>query len=264
MSGNFISYMNTKTPVSATQVTGSVLFNLDMQNYSSAAPTVWPDTSGNGRNFTFYNVNTSVAAAPTTVNNIGTSTAYFSTNCFFGTGTGGGGGPNIWVKAQAPSAFMNSSLSYTKGFVTRGTFTNSIYPNNWWGAGYLAGTTDSRDTVWMSNGTLPALLQAGNHYSGSTYSDVVQAGYTGESYNTWYYMSVSFDTTNGWTLYVNGILVGATLDTKIGQNPVQPVIGTNMHGDIAAATYYSRVLSATEHAQNAAYWLSRYNGATPA
>lgn len=35
------------------------------------------------------------------------------------------------------------------------------------------------------------------------------------------------------------------------------------NGDIAAAHAYNRALTASEHAQNATYWLSRYNGSSP-
>ena len=41
-----------RTESSLSYVTAGLLFNLDMQNYVSG--TTWPDNSGNGNNFTFY------------------------------------------------------------------------------------------------------------------------------------------------------------------------------------------------------------------
>ena len=254
MSGAFITYTNAKTVVPATQVTGSVLYNLDMQNYSAGSPTVWPDTSGNGYNFTFYTGNGGTTPTAPTVTNIGTNQAYFYTNT------------SIWAKA--PSAIMNSTTNYTKAGVIRGLNASGGGP---FYQGYFICTLEARDTFWWNNGgTFPGgggMLAAGNHTS-SAYTDVLQAA-IGESYNKWYYVSVSFNTSYGWSLYVNGVLVGASSRLNVGQNGTTPVIGATQSspgviGNIAAVTVYSRALSATEHAQNAAYWLTRYNGATPA
>ena len=214
-------------------ISDSLLYNLDMQNYSAAA-TTWTDSSSNGYVFTFYT-------------GVGTNQAYFTTS-----GTS-------W--ARAPSAIMNASVSYSKGAVIRGHNT-SLAP---FGAGYLQCTVEARDTTWFNNGQ--NIFCAGNHYI-STYTDVAQNVGT-ESLNTWYYVSVSFDTGTGWKLYVNGVLSGVSATVAVGQNPTTPVIAATQTspgfvGDIAAAHCYKRALTPIEHYQNASYWLTRYNGSAPA
>jgi len=228
-------------------VQDGMFYNLDMANYVSG--NTWPDASGYGRNFTFYTGSGTGTPWTTTANvvNIGTSTAYFHSS------------NQNWAKA--PSAFMNASVSYTKGAVIRGTSGNSGAP---FGAGYLQCSAEARDTTWFNNGA--AIFCAGNHTT-SSYTDVSQSTGT-ESLNTWYYVSVTFNPSTGWALYVNGSLVGTSATTAIGPTATTPVIGATQtipgfNGDIAAAHAYNRALSASEHLQNANYWLSRYNGSTP-
>jgi len=241
---NNVVYINT---ANLTMVQDSLYYNLDMANYTSG--NTWPDSSANARNFTFYagNGTTTPWTSTSNVVNLGTKTAYFHAN------------NSNWAKA--PSAFMNPSLNYTKGAVIRGNGSNTVPM----GAGYLQCSAEARDTTWFNNGT--QAFGAGNHYNGATYSDVTQT--TGaEANNTWYYVSVSYSTTAGWTLYVNGNLVGNSATVLPGPTSTTPVIGATQtspgfNGDIAAAHAYSRVLSATEHQQNATYWLSRYNGSLP-
>jgi len=243
MNNNVIS-LNTNT---SSLVTGNVTYLLDMANYVSGS--TWPDTSGNARNFTFYTGSGTTVPWTNTSNviNLGTSTAYFHAN------------NANWAKA--PSAFMNASVSYTKGAVIRGNGTTGAPM----GAGYLQCSAEARDTTWFNNGT--PYFAAGNHTS-SAYTDVLQS--TGsESANTWYYVSVTFNPSSGWTLYVNGSLVGTSATTAVGPTATTPVIGATQtlpgfNGDIAAAHAYNRALSAAEHLQNANYWLSRYNGSVPA
>ena len=225
-------------------INDSILYNLDMQNYSASANT-WVD-SKNSYTFTFYNgVGTANVAIPS-VTNVGTNQAYFTT------------AGNVWAKA--PSAIMNGSVSYSKGAVIRGHNTVAAP----FGPGYLQCSQEARDTTWFNNGQ--NVFCAGNHTS-SGYTDVAQNVGT-EALNTWYYVSTTFDTGLGWKIYVNGALVGASATLNVGQNPTTPVIAATQtspafYGDIAAAHCYTRALSQLEHYQNASYWLTRYNGSIP-
>jgi len=228
-------------------VQGSILYNLDMKNYVSG--NTWPDSSGHGYNFTFYSGSgtSNKWTNSSNVINLGTNTAYFHANTV------------NW--AEAPSAIMNPSANYTKGAVVRGTGANSAPM----GSGYLQCSAEARDTTWFNNGT--QTFAAGNHYNGATYSDVSQT-VGGEANNTWYYVSTTYNTSTGWTLYVNGNLVGSSNTVLPGPTATTPVIGATQTipgftGDIAAAHSYTRALSAAEHLQNANYWLSRYNGSLP-
>jgi len=227
-------------------VQSGLFYNLDMANYVSG--NTWPDTSGNARNFTFYTGSGTGTPWSTTANvvNLGTSTAYFHAN------------NQNWAKA--PSAFMNASVSYSKGAVIRGNGTTGAP----FGPGYLQCSAEARDTTWFNNGT--QLFCAGNHTT-SAYTDVAQSIGT-EVLNTWYYVSVTFDPSSGWILYVNGNAVGNSATVAVGPAATTPVIGATQtipgfNGDIAAAHAYNRALTSAEHAQNATYWLSRYNGSTP-
>jgi len=237
---------SSNTPYGGMVQTG-LYYNLDMQNYVSG--NTWTDTSGYNRNFTFYSGNGTSTPWVNSSNviNLGTSTAYFHAN------------NANWAKA--PSAFMNPSLSYSKGAVIRGNGANSAPM----GSGYLQCSAEARDTTWFNNGT--QIFAAGNHYNGAAYSDVNQT-VGAEANNTWYYVSTSYSPTTGWTLYVNGNLVGNSATVLPGPTATTPVVGATQtipgfNGDIAAAHAYNRVLTSSEHLQNANYWLSRYNGSTP-
>ena len=211
-------------------VTNGLLYNLDMQNYTSGV--TWPDSSGNGNNFTFQQV-------PTVVNN-GSNTAYWS---------------NIVnsIGAVAAGPIFPANTDYTKGAVIRST-------TGGFGSGNIIGS-DGFDTLWM-NGT--SILQAGNG-TDFAYSTVVQNGTL--SYLTWYYVSVTFSLTSGWRLFVNGQFVGASSDTT-PKDLSTPLIGmyraTNyFQGSIAVAQTYTRALSHAEVYANYLYYSSRYSNGIP-
>jgi len=211
-------------------ITTGLLFNLDMQNYSSG--TTWVDSSGNSNNFSFSGI--------PTVTNAGTNTAYFAAGSIFATATG---------------TIFPASISYSKGIVVRGNGSS-------FGTGNLISSTAQE--AWYFNG--------GNTiYGGNNNGDgVVSAHQTSgtEAYNVWYYLSMTFATGVGWQFYVNGSPVTTTGPTndKIAS---QPQIGAFANsytfvGSIAVAHTYTRALTATEHLQNANYYLTRYSGSIPA
>jgi len=237
---------NSLTPFATTppsRVTTGLLFNLDMQNYVSGNN--WPDTGPNNYTFTWYNGAT--ANSPPTVTNSGTSTAYFTTSS------------NYW--AWCKSGAIMPTGSYTKGIVIRGNGSTSAPFGS-----YFFGSAESYDTFWANNGG--NIITAGNHQNGSgSYWDVTQTQ-GNETNLLWYYLSVSCDTVNGWSLYVNGQLVGQSPPTasKPASTPVIGATGTSpgANASIAAAHTYNIVLTPAQHLQNAQYWLSRYSGSTPA
>jgi len=228
-------------------ITSGLVYNLDMVNYSPTTST-WTDTV-NSYSFQFFNGNGTTSPGAPPVTNTGTNQAYFLTTNTW------------WAKCQS-GGIMPSAASYTKGAVIRGLNT----PSAPMGAGYLQCSFEARDTTWFNNGL--ATFAAGNHYNGASYSDVTQT-VGSESSSTWYYVSVSYDTGNGWTLYVNGRLVGTSSTKLPSQGGTTPVIGATQtvpgfNGNIAAAHAYNRTLTPVEHSNNAYYWLTRYNGPNPA
>ena len=73
--------------------------------------------------------------------------------------------------------------------------------------------------------------------------------------NTWYCGAVTFNTTNGWKLYLNGSQEATSADTTTftGTGDIQLgryQTGNNYTGRIAIAQVYNRVLSAAEILQN--------------
>ena len=225
----------TSDPI-ATIVTTGLLFNLDMRSWVSG--TTWPDSSGNGYNFTFYqNPN---GAGYGTVSNAGTASAYWNSNL----GNNG---------ALAPSAMFPANINYSKGAVV---WTSNGVLNN------IIGST-GQETMWGVNGTY---LQAGNN-SGNYYE--VSSNPTAFLNSQWMYVGLSFNTSTGWKLYMNGTQVGTSALLGARASASQPQIfsysgnANNSTGKIAAALLYNREISAGEHLQNYNYYMTRYSGSTP-
>jgi hypothetical protein len=221
--------------INSVLVTAGLLFNLDMQNWTTG--TIWPDSSGNNNNFTFYqNPNITTYGK---VSNIGTSTAYW-----YSPGNNG---------AVAASAIFPANTDYSKGAVIYLTTANI---NN------IIGAT-SQETFWGSGSPT---LQAGNN-NGDGYS-VVTSDITLSS-GAWYYVSMTFSGTTGWVLYINGVAHGTSVSTTNRASTSTPQIfsysgnSNNSIGKIAVAHTYTRALTAAEHLQNYNYFSTRYNGSIP-
>jgi hypothetical protein len=220
----------------STIVTSGLLFNLDMKDWTSG--TTWPDSSGNGNNFTFYaNPNNTTNG---TVSNAGSNTAYW-----YSPGNNG---------AVASSTIFPANTNYSKGvvvYLTTSTISNLIGSFNY-------------ETFW-GGGT--STLYAGNNNGDGYYT--VNSDITLSS-GTWYYLSLSFSGTTGWTIYINGVAHGTSATTNNRPNASTPQIfsyngnANQSTGKIAAAHVYTRALSAAEHLQNYNYYSTRYNGSTPA
>lgn len=219
------------TPAPSGLITNGLLFNLDMQNYVSG--TTWPDNSGLGNNFAF--------SGTPSVTNPSTGTAYFTAGSIY---------------ATAASAIFGAVADYSKGIVVRGNGSS-------FGTGNLISSTGQE--AWYFNG--------GNAlYGGNNNGDGVNTSYQSsgtEAYNIWYYLSMTFITGTGWQFYVNGTPVTTFSASTVGKLASTPQIGAfansyNLSGSIAVAQAYTRALSAAEHLQNANYYLTRYNGSSPA
>jgi len=213
-------------------ITNGLLFNVDMQNYTSG--TTWLDNSGNNNNFTF--------SATPTVTNLGTTTAYFTAGSVFATATGG--------------TIFGAVANYSKGIVIRGNGSS-------FGTGNLISSTGNE--AWYFNGS--NVLYGGNNNGDGVASTVQTSG--SEAFNVWYYLSMTFITGTGWQFYVNGSPVTTSSGSTVGKVASTPQIGAfasgyNFTGSIAVAHVYTRALSAAEHLSNYNYYNTRYSGSTPA
>jgi hypothetical protein len=74
--------------------------------------------------------------------------------------------------------------------------------------------------------------------------------------NTWYFGAVTFNTTTGWNLYVNGALESTSSDTTTYGGSDEILVGAFgtganvFSGRISVAQVYNRVLSASEILKN--------------
>jgi hypothetical protein len=134
-----------------------------------------------------------------------------------------------------------SKTSYTKiAWFNASTFSTN---NN-----IISGGNVGQHAFWLAGGNK---LNAGHNGAWST---VVSTSTL--SLNTWYYGVVTFDTTNGWKLYLNGVQesTNAGTSTFTGQGEILIGAYTNagnlFTGKIADTMVYNRVLSQSEILQN--------------
>jgi hypothetical protein len=139
------------------------------------------------------------------------------------------------------NANILSKTSYTKiAWFNASTFSTN---NN-----IISGGNSGAHAFWLAGGNR---LNAGHNGGWST----VQSTST-LSLNTWYYGAVTFDTTNGWKLYLNGIQESTSNSTTTFDGNGEILIGaygnaSNLFtGKIADTMVYNRVLSQSEILQN--------------
>jgi hypothetical protein len=199
-------------------VTSGLVMALDAGNLVSysGTGTTWKDLTTNGFNGTLTN-------GPT-----------------FNSANGGSidfDGTNDWCPVNSISL---SNTTYTKiAWFNPDTATNNI----------ISGGSDGEHAFWMA-GTNNS-LHAGHNGAWSTvsYSPGLMTG-------QWWCGAVTFNTTTGWKLYLNGQLVDTdpSTTTFAGGNVVRiaafQVGGNLFNGKIATAHIYNRVLSDDEIAQN--------------
>lgn len=148
-------------------------------------------------------------------------------------------GTNQYIVVNS-SASILPTTAYTKiawFYVTSFATSNNIIAGN-----------NGQHTMWLAAGTK---LNAGHNGSWST---VVSN--TALSLNNWYCGAVTFNTTTGWVLYLNGISESTNISTTTftGNGDVllaSYTLGANLFtGRIACGLVYNRVLTATEILQN--------------
>jgi hypothetical protein len=219
------------------ELTGAPVVNNNLRLWVDAAqPTsypglgsTWTDLSSNGNNFTLVNSPTFNSL------DFGGSIRFTNTFSQYGTGTG------------TPV----NSTAYTKSvwFKLSGLADNNLLSS---AAGghfmFFAGT----NTLYSGHSDWPVYTAYGSTTVFST--------------NIWYNVCLTFDTTNGMTLYVNGVLdstytarktaVSGTGQTNLGSFAPG---GNLLNGFISQAMIYNRILTADEVGQNFNALRRRYN-----
>jgi hypothetical protein len=200
-------------------ITNGLVLSLDAANVRSypGTGTSWFDLSGNGNTGTLTNSPTYSTANGGTFN-------FDETNDY------------VLVNNTA----ILSTTAYTKIAVFRPESST---------ANIISGGSDGQHAFWM--GGTSTTLQAGHNgnWSTVTYSP-------GDMLNQWWIGAVTFSTSTGWVLYLNGQQVDtdASTSTFTGGNTVRIAAYTNaanlFDGNIAIAMVYNRVLLATEILQN--------------
>jgi hypothetical protein len=140
------------------------------------------------------------------------------------------------------------------GIVTGASLSNTAYTKIAWfkpdvaTANIISGGGDSQHAFWMASTNY---LNAGHNGSWST----VQ--YTGQSLpGRWWMGAVTFNTTTGWVLYLNGNIVDTDPSTATftGGNVIRIAAFNDaqnlFNGKISQAQVYNRVLSESEIKQN--------------
>jgi hypothetical protein len=181
--------------------------------------TTWSDLSGNGNNGTLTN-------GPT----------YNSAN--YGSIVFAGDDDCVVVNNNAS---ILSSTSYTK--------IACFYPTSFTtGNNIISGGNSGQHAFWLAGGNK---LNAGHNGSWST---VVSS--TTLSLNTWYYGAVTFNTTTGWILYLNGVQEATNTSTTTFTGNGEILVGAYstganvFTGRIATTQVYNRALTAAEVQQN--------------
>jgi hypothetical protein len=205
----------------------SLVLYLDAANTKSyvSGSTTWNDISRRGNNGTLTN-------GPT-----------------FNSANGGAivfDGVNDCIVVSS-NANILSKTSYTK--ISWFYITSYLY-------NIISGGNSGAHAFWLG-GT--ANLRAGHNGAWST---VVST--TNLSLNTWYFGAVTFNTTNGWKLYVNGVQESTSVSTTTYTGNDEILVGaygtgTNVFaGRIAVAQVYNKVLTDQEILQNYNATKTRY------
>ena len=190
----------------------------DRKSYSGSG-TAWTDLSGNNR--------TGVLTNGPTFNSSNGGSVVFD-------------GSNDCVVIDSNASIL-STTAYTKiawFYATSFATSNNIVSSG--GTGQHA--------LWLAGSNK---LYSGHNGAWTT----TVASNTTLSLNTWYFGAVTFNTTSGWVLYLNGIQgntnASTTTFTGNGEISVGAYAGGNFFtGRIACALVYNRVLTASEILQN--------------
>ena len=148
-------------------------------------------------------------------------------------------GSNDYVLVNNAANIL-SKTEYTK--IAYVYFTSFSTSNN-----IISGGFSGQHAFWLSGSDR---LYAGHN---GAWGQV--AGATILSLNTWYFGAVTYSSTTGWKLYLNGVQDGSNGDTTTFTGNQEISIGSystgnNFTGRIGSAFVYNRALSATEIQQN--------------
>ena len=198
-----------------------MVLNLDAAKLDSypGSGTTWYDISGNNNNGTLTN-------GPT-FSGIGKQAAIVFD------------GLDAYVNVNS-NANILSKTAYTK---TAWFYPTSFSINNNINSGGFSG----QHAFWLAGSD--RLHSGHNGNWGTVVSTTVL------SLNTWYFGAVTFDTTNGWKLYLNGTQESTSSSTTTFEGNGEILIGSYAGGNlfrgrIAGTQVYSKVLTASEVAQN--------------
>ena len=207
------------TRVSQTIVTNGLTLNIDANDATSynGSGATWYDISGNTADITLLNTPTYTSGTP----------SYFTFNGSDQFGTG--------------NSAVLSSTSYTKSV--------------WF---YLNGYNDNNLVSSDTGGHFLYMAGGNKIYSGHTDWGDYQAypSTANISLSTWYYVALTFSTTNGMTLYINGALDSTYTANKNahsgdGSANIATFGGGNLlNGRIAQVFCYNKELSSGEISQN--------------
>jgi hypothetical protein len=214
-----------KLTQSPTIVTDGLTLRLDAGDSSSypGSGTTWTDIAGTQQNITLVNSPTYTSGTP----------SYFIFNGSDQRGTGSGA--------------VLSSTSYTKSvwFYLNGYTDNNLVSSDTGGHYMYFGNVSNRKKLYAgnSNWTVPDYL---SHLQSVTEF----------SLNTWYNATITFNTTDGMKLYVNGILETTYTSVKTaftGDGSVNIAsfgVGNLLNGRISKVYCYNRSLTDDEVLQN--------------
>jgi hypothetical protein len=119
-------------------------------------------------------------------------------------------------------------------------------------ANIISGGSDSQHAFWMGNTN--HTLYAG--HNGSWYIVSYRPNASGDMVDEWWCGAVTFNSTTGWVLYMNGIQVDTNSSTTTNTgNGIIRIGAYNdadnlFNGDINIVQVYNRVLTADEILQN--------------
>lgn len=209
-------------------VSSGLTMNLNPNNASSynGSGTTWYDISGNSANITLVNSPTYTSGTP----------SYFT---------------------------FNGTTQYGTGATTN-LLPQTAYTKNVWV--YLNAYGDNNMISSDTGGHFLYMAASNRVYSGhANWGNYGAYGSTGTlSLNTWYNIALTFSTTNGMALYINGTLDSTYTANKAahagnGSTNIGTFSGGNlMNGRIGQALCYNRELSGAEIAQNYNYTKATY------
>lgn len=159
--------------------------------------------------------------------------------------------------AGTPSYFTFNGTSQAGLGSKTGVLSNNEYTKSVWF--YLNAYNDNNLSSSNAGGHFIFMAGSNRIYCGHTDWPVYTAYPSTATFslNTWYYVALTFDTTNGMTLYINGAqdstyTANKSAFTGDGSTNIATFNGTGnwLQGRISKAFFYNKRLTATEILQN--------------